>query len=57
MAVQDHQRSAKIWFYKIGIGGRDTINGNGWTLKTLSTIVKSMNESDASFLTIASVST
>src|SRR5688572_7792534 len=55
MAVKDHRRSDRLWFYKIGISGDDTINGKGWIMKTLPSIIKSMNDSDASFLTIDSL--
>jgi len=46
MTANDHRRSANVWFYKTGIGGENTVNGNGWKLQTLSTIIKSMNDSD-----------
>lgn len=41
-----HRRSANVWFYQIGIGGNDTINSRRWHLKTLSTIIKSLNDTD-----------
>jgi hypothetical protein len=40
----DHRRGVNIWFYKIGLGGQDVVSPNGWTIKTLQSIVSMLND-------------
>lgn len=46
MSAKDYRRSTNVWFYQIGIGGDDTANNRGWKLRTLSTLIKSMNDTN-----------
>lgn len=46
----DHRRSRRIYFHAIGIGGQDTTNGKGWTIKTLKNIKKSLGHENVSNL-------
>ena len=32
-------RSNQVWFYKVGLGGENTVNQKGWRLKTLGSIL------------------
>jgi len=45
MKTKDHQRNAHVWFYQIGIGGKDALASNGWQIKTLSSVVAQFNDS------------
>lgn len=38
--------SEHIWFYKWGLAGEDTVNNQGWQLKTLSTIRKELGHTN-----------
>ena len=42
MSQGNHNRSAKIHFYKLGLGDRNFVNKNNWTIKDLSTIYKDL---------------
>ena len=35
----DHKRSEKVWFYQLGLGGRNTVSERGWKLETLGSIL------------------
>jgi len=46
MQANTHRRSANVWFYKIGIGGKDEVNHKNWPLKTLKSLLNMFNETD-----------
>lgn len=46
MKAGTHRRSDRVWFYKIGIGGNNTVNDRHWTLKTFTDITALFNETD-----------
>ena len=48
MQAATHRRSKYVWFYKMGIGGKDMVDGRGWTLKTLNSWMDYFNECDVS---------
>jgi hypothetical protein len=45
--VNDHQRSKNVNFYKIGIGGSNTVNKFKWKLNTLRSILQRFDETKA----------
>ena len=38
-----HKHSEKVWFYNVGIAGKDYRNSRNWDLRTLSSIVEMLN--------------
>ena len=46
MHVDDHKRSDRVWFYKLGLGAENTVNQAGWNLKTLSSVLSQANDSN-----------
>ena len=52
MSVNDHRRGQNIWFYRIGIGSKDTTTSDGWKMRTLSSLVKQFNDTDVKIFVI-----
>jgi len=49
MNVADHLRGNNIWFYAIGLGGKNYVHDdNKWKMRTLSSLVDMLNESNVS---------
>jgi hypothetical protein len=44
LKVGNHTRGAHIWFYKLGIGGRNKTDSRGWTFSTLSSLLSHFND-------------
>ena len=48
MRAGDHKHSSLVYFYHTGIGKSDTTNGQGWKIRTLSTLLKDIGDSNVS---------
>ena len=48
MQLDDHKRSPLVWFYRIGIGGENTMNFQGWNIKTLSSLFHLVGDTNVS---------
>ena len=47
--MDDHKRSDKIWFYNIGLGGKDEkANHFGWKMRTFSSLLKQLGHVNVS---------
>lgn len=46
MNTNTHQRSPNVYFYKIGIGGVNIVNKQGWIIRTFGTILKHFKHQD-----------
>jgi len=46
MQVEDHRRGSNIWFYKIGLDGKNYVNPRGWNMMTFSSILEKFGESN-----------
>ena len=46
MNVENHKHSERVWFYKIGIAGKDNIDNRKWDLRTLASIIKMLNHTN-----------
>ena len=40
MVTGDHQHSERVWFYKLGLGGKNEVNEKGWKMETFGTMLK-----------------
>jgi len=47
MTDPDHKRGNSIWFYQIGLQGRDYVNEKNWTMKTLTSLMDKFGERKA----------
>ena len=43
-------RSELVTFYKIGLGGQNTLGRKSWLIRTFGTLLKIYNETDVSFV-------
>ena len=48
MDVASHSHSKNVYFFKVGLGGKDEVNRKNWQLKTFSTILEENGHSDVS---------
>ena len=48
MKIGDHKHSRKVWFYHMGIGGKDQENYRGWKIRTLHTLFEEMKDTNVS---------
>ena len=46
MSIGDHQHSKLVWFYHTGIGGHNLVNGQGWKIKTLQTLLTELGDAE-----------
>ena len=46
IGLPNHQHSSRVWFYNIGIGGRNHISPQNWTLMTLDSIVNTLHHTE-----------
>jgi len=53
----DHRRGPNIWFYQVGIGGKDETNSAGWKLRTLQTLIRENNDTSVSEFTLLVLAT
>ena len=46
MSAENHKHSERVWFYKVGIAGKDYTNHQKWDLRTLASIMKMLNHTN-----------
>jgi len=46
MKVKDHRRGSNIYFYNIGLDGKNYVNKQGWNMMTFSSILEKFGESN-----------
>ena len=48
LVTADHQHSEHVWFYKLGLGGKNEVNNKKWKMETFGTILKRFGHENVS---------
>ena len=46
MNTESHKRSERVWFYKVGIAGKDYADSKKWDMRMLASIMKMLGHTN-----------